>query len=194
MRCFIVGSAPSLIQMDLKKLEGNVLFGSNQIYKFYAFGLPVMDYYHIGDRSCLPKIEQDRKDGFDVDNVGQRFYRAGGHENYIESFQNAEPYYLEGDLGEDDDVDVGRIRHGWSITLESIQFALLMGFDEIYIIGCDCNYADNRTDFSTAKVLKSHEKINEYCRTHDIKIFNAGIGGILEAYPRIDFDSLWGDK
>ena len=85
-----------------------------------------MDYYHIGDRSCLPKIEQDRKDGFDVDNVGQRFYRAGGHENYIESFQNAKPYYLEGDLGEDDDVDVGRIRHVWSITLESIQFALLM--------------------------------------------------------------------
>ena len=197
-RCFIVGSAPSLLKMDLTKLKNEITFGSNQIYKFYNHGLPPVTYYHVGDFTCIPKIKQDKKDGFDVDNVGQRFYRSAGFWVSIYYLANANPYIVEDEQPiKEFKYDLTHpITHGNSITVESIAFAMYMGCNPIYIIGVDMIYQPDEsgfTSFDYIKAIQAHHKIAEKSKQDGFTIYNAGIEGRLIAYPRIDYKELFSE-
>jgi hypothetical protein len=91
-----------------------------------------------------------------------------------------------------------------------LQIAAYMGFSEIYLIGVDCNYAqpkmysDNVTyvDFKTKwdqarlkkqgnQMLPQYEIARKYADAHGFKIYNATRGGQLEAFERVDFDTLF---
>lgn len=194
--CFVIGSAPSLNQLDLTKLKGEYLLGSNQIYRYYKDGLPEIDYYFIGDYTCLPKREADKKDGYLVDKVGERFHRAGGYQICIEKFPDSIPYYLkkDGDMvtnGFRIDID-NELSHGYTIIHETLAFAIFMGFNPIIIIGVDMYY-ENPAEclFPVDKALKSFENIKKVCDKKNIRIYNAGKGGILEVFHRIDYNDLF---
>ncbi|MDY6950122.1 MAG: hypothetical protein SWE60_01285 [Thermodesulfobacteriota bacterium] len=97
-----------------------------------------------------------------------------------------------------------------------------MGFETIYLLGCDCNYnLQKSADFSDsyfysisdipgddysniqrqkdeglfagfeAVFESSYSTVKRYFEQHDRQIFNAGINGKLEVFPRVDFDSLF---
>ena len=82
-----------------------------------------------------------------------------------------------------------------------------MGFSEIYLLGVDCNYKigsknnhfiaeeteDNR-DHGEDAMIKAYEYAKKYADAHDIKIYNATRGGMLEVFERVDFDNLFEDK
>ena len=91
----------------------------------------------------------------------------------------------------------------------------LLGFREIYIIGCDNSYGieilkdgtivnHNKqsyfegSDAKSQKVAAStwqmniaYEYARKYADANGIKIFNATRGGYLEAFERVDFDTLF---
>ena len=195
-RCFIVGSGPSIKALDLLKLKNEITFGSNQIYKFYEFGLSSVTYYHIGDHTCRPKIEIDKRNGYDVDNVGEKFYRAGGFWVHLAYYPNANPYYVE-------DVQPVKefkydlqfpITHGNSITAESIAFAMYMGCNPIYVIGVEMLYKENEpgyTSFDYFKAHQAHEMIKKSCDKKGVKIYNATGVGRLIAYPKIQYEDIF---
>jgi hypothetical protein len=195
-RCFIIGSGQSLLKLKLSRLKNEITFGSNQIYKFYKHGLNPVKYWHVGDHTCRPKIEMDRRAGFDVDNVGQKFYRAGGFWVHLSYFPNANPYYVE-DIQPIKEFKCDLqypISHGNSITAESIAFAIYMGCNPIYIIGVEMLYQRNESGFTSFDYLKAHqahEKIKEYCDKHNIQIYNATGMGRLIAYPKIKYNDLF---
>lgn len=89
----------------------------------------------------------------------------------------------------------------------AMQVAVLEGATEIYLIGCDLGYGkdigqdhfDPRYSL-TKKKLGQYEIDNvSYChevakRSSPVPIYNAGIGGDLEVYPRVDFMEVLREK
>ncbi len=105
---------------------------------------------------------------------------------------------------------------GGTVTFCSIQIAIYMGFKEIYLLGVDnsynvwinkngqieqnknvINYFDGKqypfVRLPVPETLNfSYSSARRYCDTHGIKIYNATRGGKLEAFERVEFDSLFG--
>ena len=80
-----------------------------------------------------------------------------------------------------------------------IQLGVLMGYEEIYLLGCDMNYTDGEShafdgylpdtfngkgDLDNGNNLALHKMAK---RCSPIPIYNATIGGGLEVYPRVDY-------
>jgi len=97
----------------------------------------------------------------------------------------------------------------------AICLAVYMGFSEIYLIGCDYDfilykalkhfYNDELTGVKSpfinasnlilaeelADYLRGMEKIKKHFEKYKVKIFNAGIGGFTDTFPRVDYNSLF---
>lgn len=104
-------------------------------------------------------------------------------------------------------------------TYGMIEFAVFLGCTEIYILGCDMSYMVNinrdgtityndsgKDYFASKEEYSTSSKANpiptwemeiaynyaaKYAKEHGIKIYNATRGGKLEAFERVDFDSLF---
>ena len=97
-----------------------------------------------------------------------------------------------------------------------IQLAVYMWYKEIYIIGCDNSYAQERSKdgkvivnnaesyfagsdksdkdniiATTWQMNIGYECARKYADAHGIHIYNATRGGHLEAFERVDFDSIF---
>jgi len=81
------------------------------------------------------------------------------------------------------------------------QWAVKLGFEEIYLVGCDLDFTNGKDDHFTDYYKKidsgyvernnrfaraAHELIKTSC---PIPVYNATVGGSLELYPRIDIRS-----
>lgn len=80
-----------------------------------------------------------------------------------------------------------------------IQLATLLGYDEVYLLGCDLGYTQDRTKnhaiaqyttderdksvMDNGNMLAAHKMAK---RCSPIPVYNATIGGSLEVYPRVD--------
>ena len=97
-----------------------------------------------------------------------------------------------------------------------LPIAYYMGFKEIYLIGCDCSLGDQGSENKDQKhfykesghkskqqsnrylkeewlknVLISYETIKIIFESNGRKIYNAGYGGKLEVFDRVDYDSFF---
>ncbi len=111
---------------------------------------------------------------------------------------------------------------GQSVTIMQLQMAYHLGFFEVYLIGMDfsyalpestvvegCNYTSQEDDvnhfhpdyFGKGKkwhdpkldrVLANYKKCKEEFENDGRKIYNATVGGKLEIFERVDYDSLFG--
>jgi len=101
-----------------------------------------------------------------------------------------------------------------------LPIAFYLGFKKIYLLGCDCDYqldkdkAFNHSYFfqltKTPKKYRQHlikhyqpsstnlpiwmsgyQTINKAASQYQVKIYNAGIGGKLEVFPRVKYQSLF---
>ena len=91
---------------------------------------------------------------------------------------------------------------GYSIAYSCIELAVYMGFSEIYLLGTDCTYLgekehfvdsgveDRSRKFATPKLIVGYEAAKEYADTHNIKIYNATRGGVLEVFERVNLDEV----
>ena len=76
-----------------------------------------------------------------------------------------------------------------SVITAAIQAAVLKGFDEIYLLGCDLSgghFSDKDNGLIQADLWKLQHEIAKACSP--VKIYNATIGGNLEVYERVN---LW---
>jgi hypothetical protein len=101
---------------------------------------------------------------------------------------------------------------GSTILLSAAQLLYLMGFSEIYILGCDLDYDSNSPYFYNSTQLDRlhHADPTVQSRRHLLEhanlefealhaslassgcfIANAGAGGKLDSIPRVDFYSLF---
>jgi hypothetical protein len=137
-------------------------------------------------------------------------------------FRDAEPEPeagLEGNFSSDAATCVYKTK---TVAIAALQLAAYLGFNPIYLIGCDTNYTVPETVEREGEVLKStkDDDQNHFAPNYfgkealwrnprpeamlenyalaakaaeklGVKVFNATVGGKLEAFPRVEFGSLF---
>ncbi len=207
-RCFIVATGPSLRVNDLHILaENNIFcFGVNSIIKikeeWTADAYVVTDSHFISDN--LETIEDYSCDLKFIGDSCKEYWTKEHDDSYkIHVVTSGK----EIDFSEEIEQKVcAGYRRGGTVTYVCLQLAVYMGFSEIYLVGVDCNYTlgsrnnhfiedekeDNRNHREDS-MIKAYEYAKQYADAHDIKIYNATRGGMLEVFERVDFDSLFKD-
>lgn len=212
-KCFIVGTGPSLTVEDVKKLKGTISIGVNTLYKIFEETGWKSDYYCVIDPFTFGNIRNDlsRYDEIPLFYAENRILDKAV--NGIPFELNCSDFYKLKDLDAFEftkflpDLDK-YIYDGASVVYAALQIAVYMGFKEIYLLGVDCNYELSREKLHNSKLSYSKDynynwtkqtglamiegfKIaKKYADEHDIKIFNATRGGMLEVFPRVDLDDI----
>lgn len=223
-RIFIVCNGPSLKPEDLERIHqaGEYSFGCNRIHYIYdktnwrPTFFTMMDIGPLAKRidimrCCPAELQFYRQDAYTT-------IRKTGRDNIclLDTLDSPElldhPQFMEDPLK--------KIYFIETTTYCMIQLAVYMGFSELYIIGCDNNYSinvlkdgtrvetgassyfsgfgdknDNATTVSRIWANNvAYETAQKYALEHGIRIMNATRGGHLEAFPRVEFDSLFATK
>ena len=231
-RCFVVGNGSSLKEMDLRKLKGEFVFTVND------FPLhPDFEYIAPGFYSSIEPIKNlqafDPKYHYYPDNYypflnenfkhfpNTKLFFSIESKDYITKnglFQNHEVYYLLGTHGIladekklKDDLS-GAISFNDGVIYATLCLSCYMGFEQIYFIGCDCDWyikksavhffnnidrvemaGMNNEEFlySNFLTLKKWRIITTFFKNKGVNIMNAGVGGENDTCERVDFNSLF---
>lgn len=212
-RCFITCTGPSLTIEDLEKLEGEYTFGMNSISMIHDKTKWKPDFYGIQDIYVFARIKDSvlntdngivfvpyqYKKRYSTPDNWVYFHMSGSYHLYERSYG---PHFFS----KFSDNGYITIYDGYSIMYSIMQLVVYMGFDEIYLLGADCSYSGNKLHFiehgsnstlldkATEMLFTSHREAKKFADSHDIKIFNATRGGMLEIYPRVTLEDVLARK
>ncbi len=156
-RCFVMGNGPSLNKMDLSKLDGEILFGCNSIFLLFNRVNWRPTYYTCVDSRVLPdravEIDKMLRDNPSIEaffpteireytgdlkrTLVRTLIPSGDGRNFTtekrQSHDNL-PFSMFS-------VDANKgLVQPFTVAITMLQLAVYMGFDEIYLIGCDTSY------------------------------------------------------
>lgn len=206
-RCFIVCTGPSLTVDDLNKLKNDITFSMNSIFKIFSSTSWRPDYYFFTDSTVYEKLQ----DSIDLSQYKYAFFNCNLCKNFGVTSKNLVPlpvysnyiWYKEEFKIDFSDNPYAIVYEGHTVTYLALQMVAYMGFNEIYLLGCDCSYGGEKKHFSDGdyetvfedkqqeRLIASFKAAKEYADEHGIKIYNATRGGKLEVFERVDFDSLF---
>lgn len=217
-RAFIICNGPSLKPEDLTKIfeNGDISIASNKIHNIFSKTNWRPTYYCVADEKYqftlldimnqVPaEVKFFRTDSFVVTRKVESptvWLNTDGNKTLV-NFPK---------FSENIDEVIFAIA---TVTYMLVEIMVYMGVKELYIIGCDNSYSleqkmdgtivnhggvsyftgsenrDNNIIASTWEMNIAYEYLEKYGKKHGVKIFNATRGGHLEAFTRVDFDSLF---
>lgn len=217
-RCFIIGNGPSLKAEDLEKLKDEYTFAFNRIYYMFDWVTWRPTFYCTQDAkivsSSAQKIQTEITTPYIFAPINLKWCEGVD----LKSKYFFCPKYA-GEQAPQFSEDISNyVGVGNTVAYTAIQLASYMGFREIYLLGVDHSfqiYQDQNGNIIVDPNAKDYfcEQYNEdkdqlfipkldistlsylaaqkYAEGHSVKIYNATRGGKLEAFPRVDFDSLF---
>lgn len=216
-RCFILGSGPSLKKTNLDLIKDEIIFGVNTIYKILKQYDLKFKYYNVGDvnvwKEYYKKILSQDTTLFMGGILANNDYLD--NYEYYSKFQKNEPILIRyrGPLRlqrewKDNDLVKGNYGAHQIIANQSLQLAHYMGFDEVYILGCDCSYAGKshhfdgeNYSFQAASTIRSSKYWDETFKEYDMirkgyektgrKVYNATVGGKLDVFERKSLEEVF---
>jgi FkbM family methyltransferase len=142
-RIFIIGNGPSLNKMPLELLKNEYTFCTNRFYLMYPKISWRPSFYTVCDWRVASDVTPE------IDEL------QGTHKFYPERFRgllknnnDVTWYYHSPGTGDEAkfSFDATRgIRGAGSVTGSAIQLAFHMGFEKVYLIGCDADYRITNT-------------------------------------------------
>jgi len=213
-RAFVIGNGPSLKKTNLKLLKNEITIASNKIYlkkDFHPTYYTVEDqllamqfYKQINKVTSTTKLfPQDLKRlGIKSDKNTIFFRLLHQYPNYPQFQPNA----------------LKSLYSGGTITYTNLQLALYMGIKEVYLIGVDFDYGsldkasgdylinsrenpyfhpqyrehNERWNLPhLSRMKKSFKTAKMFYKNNKGIIYNATIGGKLEVFPRVKYQSLF---
>lgn len=222
----LIGSGPSLTIDDLTTLsncDDVITMACNSIFKAYELTPWRADLYSISDIGVFKTVGKKVLDLQD----GKPFFVTEEIYNIMddEDKEKVYPIRVKTNVGypQKRKFSNNALRYTYmagSVLYFMLQIAYYLGCEEIYMLGCDCNYSYTRmSDGSVMKTSdkdyflpgyedrKGHQPINQYeivmpdyeearrfFDDHGIKAFNATRGGKLESFIRVDFDDVFKEK
>ena len=207
-RCFIIATGPSLTMEDIEKLKDEYTFSMNSICKLYDQTDWRPTYFAIQDRHVFLSLEDTIRKHKEVpvfisDNIEWKYKREPEWINFpTDTMYHSYDMKIGKYYAKFSDDAYKIVYDGYSIAYSCIELAVYMGFKEIYLLGTDCTYTgpkehfvdsgveDRSRKFATPKLVTAYEVAKEYADKHNIKIYNATRGGVLEVFPRVDLDNV----
>lgn len=211
-RCFVICTGPSLIINDLNLLKDEYTFGMNSVSLLYDKTDFRPSFFGCIDEGVFLKM-YDNIQKFDEDSIPVFISgRAAKHcklkPHWYEIPVNVAYHTYDRWVKNkfwckfSDDAYAG-VYDMYSVTHFLIQIAVYMGFKDIYLLGCDCNQVpgkqvhfkdygvpDASIDTARERNINGFEEVKRYCDTHEVKVYNATRGGMLEVFERVDLDAV----
>lgn len=209
-RAFIVGNGPSLNQTNLELLNTEISFGCNAIDLLYDKTQWRPTYYVAHDAHGVEhKVFKERiSKHVNEGNSYGLFWREQvvcSSDDFIPRVPLSYKYY---DPCKDHPFDMIAklpakwhlpVICGWPSTLHvAMQHAVLMNHNPLILIGCDLgaeHFTDDYPSWLTKeddhKLIQGHAVAKASCEELGVDILNATIGGNLEVYERVNYESLF---
>ncbi|MGA1823317.1 MAG: 6-hydroxymethylpterin diphosphokinase MptE-like protein [bacterium] len=225
-RCFIIGNGPSINHHDLTKLKDEITFVTNGFVLHKEYKRIDPSYYCItdcklfsdGDFSMLFRAIADS----DLDT--KIFFPLGSRKQIKQNAILKQDSVLFLDFVHRPIWEINKINlditkgvySGETIIIHfCLPLAYYMGFETIYLLGCDCNLGQCTTEtkkdrhfYKNSEHIGS-EQTDEYHKTYWLnrvitsyriakeafeaagrKIYNAGYNGQLEVFERVNYEDL----
>lgn len=146
-RCFLMGNGPSLNLMNLSLFKDEIVWGSNRCYLMFDQLGWVPKFYTAIDTRVVPDnsveintiINQFRENFFYFPNIYNQpdLILEGSNVFWFNQVSMYEKLLPFGVFSTDCSKWVSSTR---TVTITMLQLAVYMGFNPIYLIGCDTNY------------------------------------------------------
>lgn len=206
-RCFIIGTGPSLNKTNLSLLKNEIIFGVNTLYRGLSrFGI-TCDYYAVSD---VEVWKTHFKNILDLDTV--LFLSSYTGKDYLsnlsfyQKFQKGDPIVIR-DIGDirssgwlNKDLSMGAYWGSTVIIDICLQAAYYMGFKEVYLLGCDCDYTgvhrfdglptENVVQDNWPTVFAAYKICKDVYESDGREIINASVGGDLEVFKREKLEKI----
>jgi hypothetical protein len=221
-RCFICATGPSLKKEDVELLKNEYTFGVNSICSlydetdwrptFYVFqDYMVYESYEEMIRSA-PKTMVLLGDPLSDYQRGKTVRLKAGWMRYPLNWAYNKYEMLQGRPFVKFSNDAyQRIYSGYTVTYSAIQLAMYMGFQEIYLLGVDCNYKGGKHNhfkfgrkeytFHPVEAQKAqgeqrmaYRKALEEAERAHVKIYNVSRGGELDIFERKSLEDVLCEK
>lgn len=228
--CVVVGNGPSLSGEDLEALQrkGYRCFAANKIYKIFEQSDWRPDFYTCTDPLVFKQNCDDIFRKIDCPLFLHDAFKNTCNSDRLSALVKKKTIHFLKYFYHKDRIkfhpDCRIIISGGSVTFVLISLAWMMGFRNIYLIGCDHNYgafAGQKTgnsidpgaginqDYFAKNYMKPGELINvgdlekategyriarKYIESHGGHLYNATRGGKLEVLERVDLDELLGES
>jgi hypothetical protein len=221
-RVFIIGNAPSLNRMPLYFLQNEHTMGFNRFNLMFERLNWLPETYMVTDdlvikdmatqinEEILPYVKYAIFPDIHPSNV--EFDKYVDHQDNVLWLNTDKPEFR-------DDLPYCGINK--TVVNAATQVAAFLGFTEIYLIGVDMTFADqkvkkiNSRNWEAAdhdpnhfdpryfgkgrkyhnptvhEMLEKFEDGKKFFDERGVKIYNAGVGGKLEVFERVDFESLF---
>lgn len=211
-RCFIVANGPSLKNTDLSLLKNEISIGMNRIYlNSQQIGF-TPTYIVVHD---IPVQLMQFQEDYNKLNL-TKFFNWNARDFFDKSDNLT---FIRSDFSPKFSTDLTKSSWGGhSVTNICIQLAFFMGFDEVYLVGKDHNYAEtgvpgkliissgNESNHFTKGYYKkgmgwripdykgeelAYRMAKESFNRHGKLIKDATINGKLDIFDKIDYYSLF---
>lgn len=211
-RCFILGNGPSLSNTDLTKLRHENTIGMNRIYLLFPeLGFSTTYFLSVNDlviEQCAADIQALRMPRF-VSWRARRWLKPEDDLFFLYTTYTGPKFARNAG---------GRLWEGATVTNVALQLAFFLGFEKVILIGVDHNFAtkgkpnttvisqgDDPNHFSPAYFgkgfrwqlpdLETSERgyrlARETYQNAGRQVLDATIGGKLEIFPKVDYDTLF---
>jgi hypothetical protein len=232
-RAWLIGCGPSINDTPLDLLIGRDTFSLNKIHRIYPKTKWRPTYFFYLDHATHDHLWRDPVDA--NTKTAQHMwlldeYRTGLASG-VDGNEFLSPENAIGDIGKTTWLTRCKQHHYYSVgnpkamqewhlpdictayggVSNMMQVAVQMGYEEIYLVGCDLGYQydwhknhfdpdydfgnEPQHDYEMAFKMQSdesstkrgHEIAKIECDKRGVKVYNATIGGFLEIYERKDF-------
>ncbi len=203
-RCFIIGNGPSISRLNFEKLADEYTFTVNQFARFNGFEKLKTNFHLFGDERVFYLKDSD---DLNIENLNYikklnesssdiQFFLVYSSKKFIEKsecFKNAKVNYFSNVIdfydGFNEGFDLTKSIPWFPTCIDyCIAIAMFMGFNEIYLLGCECTGflkvtsidSKNATDYSYGYSVSSNEsdRIKQ-----QVKVY--GVADELEMWVKI---------
>ena len=221
-RIFIVGNGPSLNQMPLYLLKDEYTMCFNRFPLMNERNNWKARFYTVVDDLVIKDMAKEINTDI-VPNVDYAFFPDFHPSNvtvkgkYIKEAPNVLWFHADKSEFSDKMPECGINK---TVVNAGIQIAAWMGFSELYLIGVDMTFGDQKVKKSNsrnwesaesdsnhfdpryfgkgrkfhnpgvAEMIEKFEVCKQFFDKRDVKIYNAGVGGKLEVFPRVKFEDV----
>jgi hypothetical protein len=213
-RCFIMGNGPSVNKTDFNIIENEVIFGTNRFYKIMN-QLGIKCTYYVTSNRFIVSQDFDELCKLTV----PIFLGQHGAEAYGQKLIETKREFKHKPIvfrykrrlmwkGKEMSKDLAEgSSDGDTVVMECLQIAYYMGFEKVYLLGCDCDFSANGHFYDEPEDAYYNESIVCIPRWFEAykmckkayeadrrEIINATVGGKLEVFKRQSLEEIMKTK